>query len=377
MGEENNVLNGGIDILNEIKANITGLDNMKQRVAELSEKQKQLEKDIEAKQKAMDSEIASTVSKRQAEVEKTYDSEIDNTRDRMKRVKNKKEKFKDAKVSERIDIETAALHEQVRSLKQDLKGVFSREHISRIYNNEYFFSVFLPDNVGDFLIILASIVIMLAIPAVIYILLPEGLQNIWMGILLYAVVIALFMALFMLIHNNVKKKKLKALEEAQQIRGRIKNFKKAIRKTERSIRNDKDESGYGLEKFEAELNELDGQINDIVNQKKTALADFENTAKVDITNQIRSNHIQAINAMKAENEAAYEEQRTLENNIKATSLEISRKYEAYVGKENLNVDTINGLIEIISGGDAINIADALVYYKKQIQSESKKGLKDE
>ena len=208
MGEDNNVLNGGIDILNEIKANVTGLENMKQRVTELSEKQKQLEKDIDAKQKAMDNEISNTVSKRQSEIERSFDSEIDNTRDRMKRVKNKKEKYKDVKVSERIDIETAELRERVRSMKQDLKGIFSREHISRLFNNEYFFSVFLPDHVGDFLIILASIVIMLAIPAVIYILLPQGFQNVFVGIILYLAVIAIFMALFMLIRNYVKKKQM-------------------------------------------------------------------------------------------------------------------------------------------------------------------------
>ena len=80
--------------------------------------------------------------------------------------------------------------------------------------------------------------------------------------------------------------------------------------------------------------------------------------------------------MKAENEAAYDEQRSLENNIKTASLEISKKYEAYVGKENLSVDTINSLIEIINGGDAVNIADALVFYRK-LQSENKKGTKDE
>ena len=375
MGEENNVLNGGIDILNEIRASVTNLENMKQRVTELSEKQSKLEKDIESKQKAMDNEISNTVSKRQSEIEKSFDSEIDKTRDRIKRVKNKKEKYKDVKVSERINIETAELHERERSLKQDLKGIFSREHISRLYNNEYFFSVFLPDNLGDFLIILASIIIMLAIPAVIYILLPEGLQHIWMLLLLYAAVIALFMAIFMLIRNFVKKKQ-KALEEAQEVRGKIRNFKKQIKKVERSIRKDKDESGYGLENFDAELNELDGQVNDIVNQKKQALAEFENTTKNDISNQIRSNYIESINSMKAENEAAYNEQRTLENSIKTNTLEISKKYEAYVGKDNLSLRTIDGLIEIINGGDAVNIADALVFYKK-VQNENKKGAKDE
>ena len=378
MGEESNVLNGGIEILSEMKASVTGLEEMKQRVAELSEKQTKLEKDIAAKQKSMDAEIGTTVSKRLAEIEKSFDSEVENTRDRMKRVRAKEDKLKDARVSERIEIETASYNEQIRSLKQDLKGIFSREHISRIFNTEYFFSVFLPDHTGDFCVILASIIIMLALPALIYILLPASLHKAWVAILLYVVIICISMVIFMLIHKMVKKK-YQALENARTIRDNIRNAKKQIRKVERDIRKDKDESGYGLEKYEAELQDLDSQINDIVNQKKQALYDFENTTKVDISNQIRAGYIDSINKMKAENEIAYDEQRALENRIKTTTLEISQKYEAYVGKENLTTGMIDSLIEIINGGDAVNIADALVFYKKT-QGENKKGtetVKDE
>ena len=74
MGEENNVLNGGIDILNEMRASVTGLEDMKRRVTELKDKQGKLEKDIAQKQKAMDAEIGSTVSKRQSEIERSFDS---------------------------------------------------------------------------------------------------------------------------------------------------------------------------------------------------------------------------------------------------------------------------------------------------------------
>ena len=371
MGEEYNVLNGGIDILNEMKASVTAVEKMKERVSELSAKQAQLDKEISAKQKLMDSEIASTVSKRQAEIEKSFDTEIDNTRNRMKRVRNKKEKVKDTKVSERISSETAYLREQVRGLKQDLKGVFKREHIPGVFNNEYFFSMFLPDQIGDFLVILFSVIIMLAIPVGVYVLLPESLHKIWMLVLLYLVVIAVCMGIFTFIYKSVKKKNLKALEEARNIRDKIRGTKRHIKRLEKAIRKDKDESGYGLEKYQYELNDLDNEVNDTIEQKKQALAEFENTAKVDISNEIKARYMDSITQMKAENEAAYDEQRELEKNIKSTSLEISKKYESYIGKENLSVGMIDSLIEIINGGDAINIADALVFYKSQ--SEGKKN----
>ncbi len=365
MGEENNILNGGIDILNEMKASVTAIETMKGRVAELQARQEQLDKDIASKQKTMDSEVSSVVSKRQAEVEKSFDEQLASTRERIKRVKAKKDKFKDSKVSERIDNETSYMHEQLRGYKADLKGIFSREHIPGIFNTDYFFSLFMPDNVGDFSIILLSIIIMLALPVCIFMLLPEGVHKWWMLVILYAAVLFVGMSVFMLIFKTVRTKHLKALEEARNTRGRIRDIKKRINKMAKSIRSDKDESGYGLEKFEQELAELDGQVNDIVEQKKQALADFENNAKNDIANEIRARYLDSINGMKAENEAAYDEQRQLENNTKAASLEVSRKYEAYIGKENLTPGMIDSLIEIINGGDAINIAGALEFYRQQ------------
>ena len=95
MDDATNVLNGGIEILSEMKASVTGVETMRARVQELTDKQQQFEKEINAKQKVMDSEIAATISKRQAEIEKSFDAQIDSTRDRMKRVRTKKDKLKD------------------------------------------------------------------------------------------------------------------------------------------------------------------------------------------------------------------------------------------------------------------------------------------
>ncbi|MCR5684452.1 MAG: hypothetical protein K6G81_03405 [Lachnospiraceae bacterium] len=365
MGEDNNILNGGVDVLNEIKASILAVENVRGRIAELGEKQKTLEKDIAAKQKAMDTEITSVVSKRQAEVEKTYDEQLAGTRDRIKRVKAKKDKFKDSKVSERIDNETSYMREQVRGLKADLKGIFTREHIPGIFNTDYFFSMFLPEHVGDFCVILISIIILLALPAGIFVLLPANLHKWWMAVILYAVVLVIGMTIFMMIYKSVRNKHLQALEQARNIRGQIRNVRKRIGQMTRSIRSDKDESGYGLEKFEQELAELDGQVNGLVEQKKQALAEFENNTKLAITNEIKARYMDSITQMKAENEAAYDEQRQLENNVKAASLDISSRYEAYIGKENLTPGMIDSLIEIINSNDAENIAEALEFYRKQ------------
>ena len=365
--ETGNILNAGAEVLREIKARVLELDELKVRVSDLAEKQQQLDKDISAKQKSMDGEITSTLSKRRAEVEKSFDETIEQTRGRLKNVKAKRDKFKGTKVDERVSAETAELNEQIRGLKQDVRGIYSREHISRLFNNNYFFTMFMPDGLGDFLIILLSVVILLAIPFGIFQFLPDTVRSKTIILVaIYAGVIALVLLIFTLIFKLVKEKHSEALKQAKLLRDKSDRIKKRIRKMEKSIRKDKDESQYGLEKYDEELSGLDLELDDIINRKKQALSEFENTAKKDITEEIKARYAEELDRMKNENEAAYKQQAEAESKIKSLSVDISSKYETYLGKENLSVPMLDSLTDIIDKGNAKSVAEAITYYKNNL-----------
>ena len=361
-----NILSAGADVLREIKTKVLQLDELKVRVGDLKEKQVQLEKDISAKQKAMDTEINTVLAKRRVEVEKSFDANIEQTREQVKAVKAKRDKYKGTKVDERVMSETADLNEQVRSLKQDIRGIYSREHISRLFNNEYFFTMFMPDGLGDFLIILLSIVVLLALPVGVYALLPAELHKPLVLVGIYAAVIFIALLIFTMIFKLVKEKHADALKQARLIREKIKRIKKHISRTEKVIRKDKDESGYGLEKYDEELNGLGAQLDDIISSKKQALAEFESTTKKNITDEIKTRYAEELNGLKKENEAAYNAQRDAETQIKSLSIEISGKYEAYIGKDALSVPMLDSLTDIIVNGKAQNIAEAITYYKNNV-----------
>ncbi len=364
--ETGNILNAGAEVLREIKARVLELDELKVRVGDLSEKQQQLDKEIGAKQKAMDSEISSVVTKRRAEVEKSFDETIEQTRTRLKNVKAKRDKFKGTKVDERVSAETAELNEQIRGLKQDVRGIFSREHISRIFNNNYFFTMYMPDGLGDFLIILLSVVILLALPFGVYRFLPETAKKPIVLVAIYAGVIVLALLIFTLIFKFVKEKHAEALKQAKLLRDKIERLKKRIRKMEKSIRKDKDESQYGLEEYDEELSGLEHELDDVINRKKQALSEFENTAKKDITEEIKARFSEELERMKSENAAAYKQQAEAESKIKSLSVDISSKYETYLGKENLSVPMLDSLTDIIDKGNAKNVAEAITYYKNNL-----------
>lgn len=372
MSEENNVLNGGVETLAQMKNAIVTLDSLKTSSKSLLQQQSQLEKEIASLTKKMDDELSTTVSKRKAEVEKTFDLQVEKTREQIKDVRNKKGKQKSSKVNERITTETLDLNEKLRSLGQDLKGVFSRQQISRIHNNSYFFTLFMPDGIGDFLVIFLSIVILLAIPVGVYFIIPAASRKLIILIAVYVAVIALALLIYSAIYKNVRTKNLESFIEAKKIRDEIALTKKRIKKTETGIRKDTDESGYGLEKYDEEMAELDRQIENIINDKKEALTVFETQTKLAVTDEIRARYVGRINELKAQCENAYDEMRAADEQIKTLSLDISKNYEAYVGKENLSVSMIDTLTDLINSGDATNIGDAISYYKKELL-DAKKG----
>lgn len=373
---ENNILSGGADTLREMRDALTELASLQTLVAELSDKQVKLEKDQASKQKAMNAEIESTVSKRKEEVEASFNKQIEITRARIRSVQSKRGKDKGKQISRRISEETAELHEQIRSQKQEIKGLYKRDRISKLFNNSYFFSMFMPENVGDFCVIMLSVAIMLLIPLAVYNLLPEKLHVLWMAAALYAGVLAICMLVFALIFKKVRTKHLATLSEARDIRDSIRRIRKRIKRQEKTIRKDKDESGYELTRFDTEIKELEAQVAEIIEEQKRALTDFEQTAKKDVSDEIRIRYVDELDRMKNEAEAAYNEQRTSEDRIKQLNLDISVKYESYMGKDMMNVATIDSLIAIIEGGDAVTISDALVYYKNQLAEAKARGRND-
>ncbi len=363
---ENNVLSGGIEVLNQMRESLVALDDMRRQSRELEATETKANQDIELKQKMIADEIALTVKKRQEEVEESFDGQIDETRARMKKVKAKRDKEKSAAVSERIGRETADIVEEKRKLKQDLKEVFKVNQIPGIFNNGAFFTFFLPGEALDYLKIALCVIILGAIPVVVNLFLPEESNKALIMVLMYVGIVVVFGGIYFLIFKNVRNKHITKLREARMIRNKIKRTQKLENDKSKLIKKDTDESGYNLSDFDAEIAQLDNQIVEISEAKKQALTAFESETKQDIANDIRSRHEQELESLKSTYDNAYAQKKELDDRINSSVLDISSKYEGYIGKENLQLSTIDSLIEIINTGDALNIADALAVYKRRM-----------
>jgi hypothetical protein len=155
--EQDTILCGGVDALYTMKENLLELEGYKAMSSELALKEDQLEKQLDYKEKALAEEIMITIKKRKLEVEASFDEQIDKVKARIKKVNAKKDKEKDAKISERIRVETTDLTTEKIRLKEEMKAVFQKNSIPRVLYYSLYYALFLPRCIKDICTILLTI----------------------------------------------------------------------------------------------------------------------------------------------------------------------------------------------------------------------------
>lgn len=360
---DGNILSGGVEELNKVKTSLINLNNYKMENDNLALEEARLEKSIQNKEKAISEEIASTVKKRKEEIENTYDEQIVKTQSRSKKVRMKKEKSKNAKVSERIEIETADLKDEYKQMSLECKKIFKQDKVPSFCNTKLFYELFMPKGLKDYLIILfCLLLILVAIPCSIYFLLLPQEKTSYL-ILIYFVTVVLFGGIYKVVENKTKIKHRDAIQQVHIIRNKMILNKKKRKRIEKKILNDKDESQYGLDKYNEELQELEKEVNIISNQKKEALETFENTTKTVIVEEIKARNEEELSNLKQEYDKVYTKAKTTEENIKSLSIEIASNYEAYLGKEFMSMGMLDQLIELMTENQLETISEAIAEYK--------------
>ncbi len=364
--DEGNLLTGGVDKLNEIKENLLELRGYQENYDNLVLEEDKNEKSIQSLEKAASDEVQATVKKRRAEIEIAYDKQLDKTRSGIKKIKDKRDKRKNKKVSERIDEETATLREENHRLKLEAKTLLKQKRVPSYCNTKLYYALYYTRYFSDIVIVLLALLLtLLIIPCGIYFfVLPE--EKILYLVLIYVATVIVFGGLYLLIGNITKDKHSEILKQIRELRHEIINNKKKIKAIKKSIKRDRDESSYGLENFDEDLQKLDNEVADIAKQKKEALLTFENTTIQIITSEIRKQYEEKIASIKADNVAVVAKTAQAENKIKALTLKIASEYEPVIGKDLITLDRVESLISIITAGNASNISEAVQFHRQNM-----------
>lgn len=356
--DQENVLSGGIDTLYTMKDNLLELEGYKSQSVSLANREDQLEKQIEVKEKAISDDIVQTIKKRKAEVESSYDEQMDKIKSRIKKAKAKRDKEKMAQVSERIKEETSDLNTEKVRLKQELKSVYEKNHIPRIFNNSYYHALFMPRSLKDLGIILLTILItLLVVPLGIYLLLlPQ--KTVYL-VVDYIITVLIFGGLYLWINAKTKENHSDAVIDIRAIRSKQAKNQKRINAISKEIRKDKDESTYSLEDYNREIQDLDGELKAVSEEKKEALVEFETKTGKLIESEIREQAKEEMDKLRLEHDQVYAELKQSDEKVRLFSIEIANKYESVLGKDMMMISKIDHMIELLNSGKAATIAQAI------------------
>lgn len=158
---------------------------------------------------------------------------------------------------------------------------------------------------------------------------------------------------------------LAVLKQGKDIRGTIRGNNRKIRAITSSIRKDRDEAIYNLEKYDDEISQIEQELQQLSNQKKEALNAFNTVTKTIISDEIMNNNKVKMEALEEEHARIEARLKEAQIHAKEQALLVTDQYETYLGKEFLQPDKLSELAKIVRGGRASNLSEAIAVYQAQ------------
>lgn len=358
-----NILKEGKKTAIDIKKELLTLEEYKNKSRQAMSKENVCEKELREKEREVDDEISRMIRKRRSDVEDTYKDRISKLKARSKKISSRREKSKDAKMSERIKEETADYYSDNRIINSDIKSVMFKEKISAFYRTDLFFSLFMPHGLLDLLkLLIVALILLIPVPLFTIKATPWE-EGTFLTVLLYAIIILFFGGIYIVVRNTKVAPRATVLKNIYEKKKLIKKNKKKIKSTTKSILKEKDDTVYNLDKYDKEIEDVDKEMDAAVKEQKAALETFENSTRFMIENEIRSRHEDEIEKLTDNYKNAKKDADRLEDAVNKMEMDVSKKYDAYLGKDFLKVDKVDAIIEIIQKGEADTIGEAMEVYK--------------
>lgn len=361
---------GNILLIKEAKEALLKLEADQVRRDELDQAERKQAKALAAEKKAVEDRVNNTIKKRHDELTRSYDSEIAKVQDAIKKIKAKREKAKQQSMKERIVAQQAPYVTENKEMKEKIKALFKQNQVPGFCNTHFYYSLYFPRAMKEVItMLLAFAICFVAIPYGIFRLLKE--PKTWMLILIYLVIVLVFGGLYIVIGNMTKDKHLAVLKEAGLIRRQIAKNKKKMKSTQKGIKKEKTEEHYDLSTFDSELAEKELQKAELQAKKEEAMSHFQNTVKPAIIEEITAGTRDKIAQMEMTHAQTLEDLQRKTTQIKEDSFQMSRTYEAHIGKEYMQKDKLDALLVILQSGQAIGITEAETLYREQTAKKNK------
>lgn len=367
---QESVFDENVDYLYQVQTDLEAVEQLKREMSEYRIQEKNLKRNIVSEEKSIQDEIVQTIKRRKNEIEKVYDDQIDANKAKTKAVWNKRDKAKSKRIGERVSYETSELAEENRQLQVEMRTLFKAQHLPSFSRTGFFYALFMTKRIWEYPILILSILAAyLGVPLLVYVICASAIfkgkaDKLPLGCtIIVSVVLFIITLIYVLIINNVKIKHYDTLLDGRHIRDQIQANKRQMKAIRNKINKDKDDSQYGLDKYDDKLTELEEELVAISEEKQEAMTVFENETKQVLTNEINDRRLGHLEDMKARLDALEDSMAVLDEDIQNSLLGVANNYGAILGKEFCTPEKVADLISLMEDGTADTVSEAIAAYK--------------
>ncbi|MBR2737956.1 MAG: hypothetical protein IKD88_04520 [Lachnospiraceae bacterium] len=352
-----NAIRDHLEFLRQAKAELAEVNATAAAVKELDLSVMNLERDLENEKRAQSDLLETTIKNRRAELNATYDAEISKARDLIQKENVRRSKAIAAGKKARSKVETRSYALDNRELKKQMREMFRTDGMPAIANTTFFYGLYGPGSPAEALIFIAALAVcFVLVPFLLYHFLP------WTGpaflAIIYVICIVVFVGIYLLIMNATKGKHREAFLKGKQIRKQIRKNNLEAARIERGIQKDKDESHYDLEEFDANLEKMRSDLDEIMARRSEALQNFEEVTKQVITDEITDNGREKLQDLEVRLESAKYRRTEAQDEARDASLGFTDVYGPYIDRAFWNEADLDALTALVENGEARSVIDA-------------------
>lgn len=365
--ENENILQGGVTELQEMKEVILKHVELQENIKKLNLDKKETEERLQAFENDMKNEAESTVKKRQKEITDTYDRKISEENRKLKKINDERDKVKKQRQNARITEETKEYVEENKMLDKEIGDEFRHEGVPAYCNTTFYYAMFFTKTAKDWIIFIITALICLAI-------IPGTIDVVtsWHWIvktIVHIVIVAIFIAIYITIWLSTKDRFAVVIGDMRYKRDKISENKKIIKDIKKKIKLDEDEKMYDLGSFDEQKQEVTDAINQICEEKEKALDEFEKVTKVALVEEIEKAYVGNIDENKNKLEELEKESENLSAQEKELETTINSKYKGYIGEEFLDVVVIDEMISLMGEENIETVGQVIRYMENEYKTE--------
>ncbi len=331
------------------------IDSLNADEAELrsgTDKAEALNKEFATLKRNIEKEKERTVSSRRDDVERSFDKQIKAKDAEISDTEKERSKAREEGVSDRVTAQTAGLKGEIANLKASLSHYCELNKLPWICKTRLFYGLYYPSGLGDWLrlIILTALLAAALIAAFLY-------RDTTIFIVVLVVVMAI-VVLFVATGSRIKSKYAEQLSHCREIIANIRKDEQSVRNVTRNIVNDESDAAYDLGRFDTAISTKKQELEQLMNDKFSALTRFDAETKGQLISEIDSNYSDRLKAAEDAHNEAVQQIEAMKQKVSDAKNRLNSEFVQYIGSKNMTHEAVSRMIELIAGGEAISVSDA-------------------